>query len=597
MPFPLLATTPISSPLSSKNPLRQPTKSANTRPSPTSLRLPNSTTISCEQKQVDNNNGSHGIDRRNVLLGLGGLYGATSTMAGKVANAVDGGPVQPPDLSMCILATDSQADDEPVNCCPPYSTSNIVDFVLPPDAPLRHRKPAHKLSPKEIERFKVAIAKMKQLDPKDPWNFMQQATIHCTFCNGAFFQVNYPDKLLQVHATWLFAPWHRYYLYFWERILGKLIDDPTFAIPYWNWDVPDGMFIPSFYLDNSSPLYNDKRNHDHYKALMDFDYKNEPTPTPNPTPDQYKDVINKNLQKVENLFNKDNLNKPDLFMGAPVSAGEFVEVRGALEELHNLAHEWVGPVAKPNHDMGNFYTAARDTLFWAHHGNVDRLWDFYQKKRMYKPESNLADYLEASFIFYDENRQVVKVKVSDCLRAEDLGYTYAPEEFPWQGIRRRNRKEAAEKKKPFKKQLQLVPVSEFGNQPRPLDDVIRVLVPRPKISRSKQEKEDDVEVLVVDNIQLDPSSYTKFDVYISKPIAEGLAAPDYGEFAGRYSRIPHIHNKKFPHAGKAKLQIGITELLEDINAESAESLVVTLVPKMGYPSIGRVFIELQEADY
>ncbi|KAK9131702.1 hypothetical protein Scep_011230 [Stephania cephalantha] len=154
MPFPLFATTPISSPLSPKNPLhRQPTKSPNNTHS---LRLPN--TISCEQKQVNNDGSSHqGIDRRNVLLGLGGLYGAATTMAGgKVANA-EGGPVQPPDILMCILATDSQADDEPVNCCPPnYSTTNIIDFELPSSyEPVNQRKPAHKLSPREIERYKA----------------------------------------------------------------------------------------------------------------------------------------------------------------------------------------------------------------------------------------------------------------------------------------------------------------------------------------------------------------------------------------------------------------------------------------------------------
>ncbi|KAK9150035.1 hypothetical protein Syun_008344 [Stephania yunnanensis] len=602
MPFPLLATTPISSPLSPKNPLhRQPTKSPNNT---YSLRLPN--TISCEQKQVNNDGSSHqGIDRRNVLLGLGGLYGAaTTTMAGgKVANA-DGGPVQPPDLSMCILATDSQADDEPVNCCPPnYSMSDIIDFELPPSyEPVNQRKPAHKLSPREIKRYKAAIAKMKQLNPKDPWNFMQQATIHCTFCNGAFFQVNYPDKLLQVHGNWLFLPWHRYYLYFWERILGKIIGDPTLAIPYWNWDTADGMFMPSVYLDDESSLYNDKRNHEHYKALMDFNYKNEPTPTPNPRPDEYRKVINRNYEMVEALFTKDQLAKASLFMGQPIVAGEemsskeMTENAGAIETLHNLAHEWVGPVAKPNHDMGNFYTAARDTLFFAHHANVDRMWDIYSKKRGYKVEFNDPDFLEASFLFYDENRQLVRCKVSDSLSAEQLGYTYAPEVCPWEGIGRRIRKEKTAKKQEAKKQLQLVEVSEFGTQPRPLDDPIRALVRRPKKNRSKLEMEEEIEVLVVDNIQFEPGTNIRFDVYISKPI-EGLATPDYGEYAGRFSRIPHIHNKKFHHTGKARLQIGITELVENINAESSKGLVVTLVPRMGYPSIGGVFIELQEVDY
>ena len=30
----------------------------------------------------------------------------------------------------------------------------------------------------------------------------------------------------------------RFYLYFHERILGKLIGDDTFALPFWNWTRP-----------------------------------------------------------------------------------------------------------------------------------------------------------------------------------------------------------------------------------------------------------------------------------------------------------------------------------------------------------------------
>ncbi|TVU16157.1 hypothetical protein EJB05_39708, partial [Eragrostis curvula] len=33
-------------------------------------------------------------------------------------------------------------------------------------------------------------------------------------------------------------------LYFHERILDKLTDDDTFALPFWNWDSPGGMTLP-----------------------------------------------------------------------------------------------------------------------------------------------------------------------------------------------------------------------------------------------------------------------------------------------------------------------------------------------------------------
>lgn len=59
----------------------------------------------------------------------------------------------------------------------------------------------------------------------------------------------------------------------------------------------------------------------------------------------------------------------------------------------------------------NFYTTARDIMFFGHHANVDRMWDIYCSIRGHTPEFKQNDWLEASFIFYDENRQVVKCKV------------------------------------------------------------------------------------------------------------------------------------------------------------------------------------------
>ena len=38
-----------------------------------------------------------------------------------------------------------------------------------------------------------------------------------------------------VHKNTLFLPWHRGMLYYHERILGALINDPTFRLPVWDW--------------------------------------------------------------------------------------------------------------------------------------------------------------------------------------------------------------------------------------------------------------------------------------------------------------------------------------------------------------------------
>ncbi|KAF6163154.1 hypothetical protein GIB67_025018 [Kingdonia uniflora] len=125
----------------------------------------------------------------------------------------------------------------------------------------------------------------------------------------------------------------------------------------------------------------------------------------------------------------------------------------------------------------------------------------------------------------------------------------------------------------------LQPISEFGLIPRPLNNVIRALVDRPK-------KEREVEVLVVGGVEVPNDEPLRFDVYVAEP--EGnLADPDYGEFVG--SEVDIAHPRRRGDTGMLKL--GITELVEDIGAEDADKLVVTLVPRTGQVIIGGVWIE------
>ncbi|KAA8523867.1 hypothetical protein F0562_010290 [Nyssa sinensis] len=78
---------------------------------------------------------------------LRGLYGTTAALDSQSMQAI-GVPVQPPAgpaLSKCHIALDGTTQDK-VNCCPPFSTANAINFVPPPSyEPLRVRQPAHKL--------------------------------------------------------------------------------------------------------------------------------------------------------------------------------------------------------------------------------------------------------------------------------------------------------------------------------------------------------------------------------------------------------------------------------------------------------------------
>ncbi|PRQ23755.1 putative catechol oxidase [Rosa chinensis] len=88
---------------------------------------------------------------------------------------------------------------------------------------------------------------MKSLSYSDPRSFRRHADIHCIFCTGAY---DHPHSHcpLKIHRNWFFFSWHRMLLHFHERIVGSLIGDDTFAPPFWNWDCPDGMAMPEWYM-------------------------------------------------------------------------------------------------------------------------------------------------------------------------------------------------------------------------------------------------------------------------------------------------------------------------------------------------------------
>nr|ALG05138.1 polyphenol oxidase [Sinopodophyllum hexandrum] len=543
---------------------------------------------SCNQNKHRNgkNSSTSDIDRRNMLIGLGALYGASASPI--LTNTSIAAPIQAPDLTTCHEAYDDSLKEKVV-CCKPVVVTTI-DFKFPdPSEPLRVRRPAKDMSQKDLAKFIEAIAKMKALPEDDPRNFIQQAQVHCSFCQDAYDQPGFPNIPVQVHGSWIFPAWHRFYVYFWEKILGNLIGDPTFAIPYWNWSDPEGMYLPEIYLDEKSPLYNGKRNKWHYDALLDFKYSFGDA---NPTSSEADDVILANLRLLNNDFTESK-NTPKLFMGRVLRAGEeVVEEYGYLETVHNTIHQWVGPSTSPYWDMGNLHTAARDTVFWGHHANVDRLWNTYQLTRNMKPEFDTTDWLDATFVFPDPDvkGQAIKCKVRDSLDPSKFRYTYEsvqPDEQQFLQVREKylNKKKASKSKL---RSNALTTVEAFGSNPRVIDTTVRVLVNRPKASRTKDEKEKESEVLLVDNIDYDDQEHARFDVYIAKP-TNGKASSDLGELAGSYVKIPNSHNgKKKPKNTK---RFGITNLLDDIDAEDSDRLVVSFVPRFGEVTVGGVSIE------
>jgi hypothetical protein len=106
---------------------------------------------------------------------------------------------------------------------------------------------------------------------------------------------------------------------------------------------------------------------------------------------------------------------------------------------------------------------------------------------------------KSKLIFWNENKELVRVKVKDTLDSKKLGYGFQDAPVPWLKIRPPPKLSRQEKsRRAAEKSVVLTPISAF---PVVLDKVISVEVSRPRKSRSATGKEDEDEVLVIEGIE------------------------------------------------------------------------------------------------
>ncbi|KAK3141467.1 hypothetical protein QOZ80_4BG0334330 [Eleusine coracana subsp. coracana] len=528
---------------------------------------------------------SRRVDRRDVLLGLG-----AAAAAGLATSFRDGGgalaePIQPPDIQDCHPPADLPANAPDVNCCPVYRPgADIVDFRPPPPySPLRVRPTAHLVDKEYLTKYERAVALMKALPDDDPRSFAQQWRVHCAYCDGAYDQVGFPNLELQIHNCWLFFPWHRFYVYFHERILGKLIGDETFALPFWNWDAPAGMTMPPIYANKHSPLYDPRRNPAHQPPFpIDLDYDGTDPSIPRPQ------LIDQNL-KIMYRQMISGAKKPGLFLGQPYRQGDEPDPGpGPLENVpHGTVHLWTGDPRQPNlEDMGNFYSAARDPIFFAHHGNVDRMWHLWRTRLRRSTNTNAdipdPDWLDASFLFYDEDARLVRCRVRDCLDPAAMRYAYQDVGLPWLNARPTKASGTAAR-------------ADAGGLPATLGQTVRVSVARPRTKRSRKEKEEEEEVLVVDGIEVpDHFQFVKFDVVVNSTGTGGGGGGCDGDAAaaqraGSVALTPHLiradRTAATGSAVRTVARFGIGDLVDEIGADGDSTIVVSLVPRAGCDTV------------
>jgi len=431
---------------------------------------------------------------------------------------------------------------EPVDCSPPTPTAAPVAFNGD-TGPMRVRKSAFELSATEVAELKLAFKKLRDIaanDPTDPRGWLLQANVHCWYCGGGQDFLSGPE----IHGGYLFFPWHRTYLYTVEKILGELVGNPSFALPYWDWDTPGRDQLPPPYItpnDSTNSLYDARRG-----------------ATPGLTMPDWTSVNGSAFQKV--------MDAPtwELFMGTPNSPDSSM---GSLEGgPHGNVHIWTGDPSGDCalSDMGVLATAAQDPIFFAHHANIDRLWSVWLSTAATPAHTNPTatvngntvtdpNWLQQPWFYYNEDKVWYAITVADTIHpAGRLHYTYKPPTLP-----------AAH----AVMAMALPGAARVRNEPHTVSISSQPVAPPAPAP---------IRVLHIDGVLLPPGLTASIRVFINSPNATHATSNDDPNYVGQFTIVPHRGGTS-GHAKKYNVAFHLTPEQAAQLGRSA-TLQVTLVP-------------------
>lgn len=201
------------------------------------------------------------------------------------------------------------------------------------------------------------------------------------------------------HGTDYFFPWHRLYLYYFERVLQEAAGDPTLRLPYWDYTDPAQLRMP---VEFTTPAYVNVQRQTVSNPLYEVrrdDGWNEPG---------------------TNALNSADTNI-DQTLDAPVlltQAGYQARIEG---RPHGYAHcAVVGCRATV---MGAVPYSANDPIFYIHHANIDRLWDCWLSISGHK-NPDTSSFRDKQFSYVNEDGALVTKYVRDLFNGSLIDYVY-----------------------------------------------------------------------------------------------------------------------------------------------------------------------------
>ncbi|HSR65726.1 MAG TPA: tyrosinase family protein [Xanthomonadaceae bacterium] len=268
-----------------------------------------------------------------------------------------------------------------------------------------------------LATYASAVTQMRALGADDPMSWMWQWYAH--FVNGATTKAAELDRVFGTatspmrtlaEETWdmcqphggqnanFFLPWHRMFVYYFERVVRYVSGRSDFTLPYWDYTSDDlakrGILPPHFRMPDDpvfGSLYIKNR-----KAAANA---GQPIQQNQPT-----DVMD-----ISDTMAKAN------YM---TSGGVTGFCRSVDSGIHSRIHVLVGTST----DMGKIPYAGNDPLFWVHHSNIDRIWASWTHNGGVNPVT--ATWAKKQFVMVDAGGVRVQAPLNQYMDEAALGYGY-----------------------------------------------------------------------------------------------------------------------------------------------------------------------------
>jgi tyrosinase len=214
-----------------------------------------------------------------------------------------------------------------------------------------------------------------------------------------------PNQRNVAHRGPMFLPWHRVFLLFLEQNIQRVLADPTFGLPYWDWSL-DGSLPPA--AQASTPIWTDAWLGGGGNPVTTGKFAFSPADPSSFRVRLETDPVTKQLRQTDRglrrafgmmgasslpnavevglLFNPLDLtlnayDNPDWDAASQGFRNRLEGTATGGTGLHNQVHNWVGadmmPPSSPN-----------DPVFFLHHCNVDRIWQGWLNRHgnVYQPD-------------------------------------------------------------------------------------------------------------------------------------------------------------------------------------------------------------------